>query len=138
MRTRGIDELENERPGAGITDTYFHFWGDWDRARWLVELIDKHEEFNAHVADFCARTGTPLIDLHALLRPPSYDEATRDFFDVCHLRPHAYARLAAFVSDELRGILPDTPPEMNGWREQQDVDMPKPAEDLRKNIYPLW
>jgi hypothetical protein len=138
MRTRGIEELENERPGADITDMYFQFWGDMDSARWLVELIDKHEQFNAHVRDFCARTATPLIDLHALLRPPTYEEATRDFFDVCHLRPRAYPKLAAFVSEELRTILPDTPPAVSGLWRPPNIDAPEPGEDLRKNIYPIW
>lgn len=138
MRERGIEELENEHPDATISDRYFHFWGDWDRTRWLVELIDAHERFNGHLADFCVRTGTPLIDLDALFRPPSYEEATRDFFDVCHLRPHAYPKLAAFVSDELRAILPVPPPSVNGWRPQTEVVEPEPAEDLRRNIYPVW
>jgi hypothetical protein len=138
MRERGIEPLENEQAGASISDDYFHFWGEWDRTRWLVELIDAHERFNAHIEDFCTRTGTPLIDLHACFRPPSYEDATRDFFDVCHLRPRAYPKLAAFVSNELRGVLPATPPSVNGWRPQTPVVAPEPTEDLRKNIYPIW
>ncbi len=92
MRTRGIAELVNERPDAGITDDYFHFWRGWDPDRWLVELIDAHERFNAHLADFCARTGAGLIDLYAFMRPQSYESAPRDFFDVCHFRPRVYAK----------------------------------------------
>jgi hypothetical protein len=138
MRERGVAALENERPGAGINDDYFHFWGNMDPERWLVELIDAHERLNAHIADFCARTGTPLIDLHAYFRPQRYEEATRDFFDVCHLRPRAYPRLAGFISEELRRILPETPPSVNGWRPQPKLAHTEPAEDLRKNIYPIW
>lgn len=138
MRSRGIEELENERPDASITDDYFHFWGDWDRHVWLVELIDAHERFNAHVRDFCARTNTPLIDLDGFLRPERYDEATRDFFDVCHLRPRTYPRVARFISDELTTILPQTPPSVNGWRPRAEEHTAEPAEDLRKNIYPIW
>ena len=73
MRERGIEALVNERPEAGITDDYFHFWGGWDPDRWLVELIDAHERYNAHVADFCARTGAQLVDLYAFMRPQSYE-----------------------------------------------------------------
>lgn len=138
MRERGIEELENETAGASITDDYFHFWGDWDRRQWLVELIDAHERFNAHIVDFCARTSTPLIDLDAFLRPARYEDATRDFFDVCHLRPRVYPRFAEFISTELRRILPETALDVNGWRPRVLARTEAPAEDLRKNIYPIW
>jgi len=138
MRERGIEALENDRPDADITGDYFHFWGDWDRERWLVELIDVHERYNAHLADFCARTGAYLIDLHAFMRPPSYEQATRDFFDVCHFRPRVYPRVGEFVSAELARILPATPPSVDGWRPPAEPPAPEPAEDLRKNIYPIW
>lgn len=138
MRSRGIAELVNERPDAGITDDYFHFWRGWDPDRWLVELIDAHERFNAHLADFCARTGAALIDLYAFMRPQSYEVASRDFFDVCHFRPRVYAKAAAFVSSELRSILPVTPPSVAGWRPPQEPAPQEPVEDLRKNIYPVW
>jgi hypothetical protein len=138
MRKLGIDTLENDRPDASITDDYFHFWGDWEPKRWLVELIDAHERFNAHVVDFSRRTSTPLIDLHSFMRPVSYEESTRDFFDVCHIRPRVYGRLAAFVSSELKMLLPDSPPSVTGWRPRAAVTSARPVEDLRKNIYPLW
>lgn len=138
MRDRGIEALENERVDASITDDYFHFWGDWDRKRWLVELIDAHERFNAHLVDFCRRTSTSLIDLHSFMRPAGYEESTRDFFDVCHIRPRVYPRLAAFISNELRAVLPESPPSLNGWRPQGAAISHEPVEDLRKNIYPIW
>lgn len=137
MRERGIDDLENERPGAQITDDYFHFWGDWDPGRWLGELIDAHARYNAHVADFCSRTGTPLIDLEAHFRPSRFEDATREFFDVCHLRPRAYPRLAAYLSQELARILPDVPPVL-AWQPPAPEQTVDAAEDLRKNIYPIW
>jgi hypothetical protein len=138
MRERGIDELVNESPGVSLVDGYFQFWRGWDTDEWLVELIDALERYNAHVADFCARTGTPLIDLHAFMRPPSYEEAPIDFFDVCHFRPRAYPRIGAYVAGELLAVLPETPPAVTAWRAPVDLPLPEPAEDLRKNIYPVW
>jgi hypothetical protein len=138
MRARGIAPLVNDRPAVGITDDYFNFWGDWDADRWLVKLIDVHESYNAHLADFCARTGAHLIDLHAFMRPASYEDATRDFFDVCHFRPRVYPRVAGFMTAELRKILPDTPPDVAPWLPPAEPPAPEPEEDMRKNIYPLW
>lgn len=138
MRDRGIESLVNERPGASITDDYFNFWGSSDPARWLVEVIDALERYNEHVAGFCARTGTPMIDLYSFLRPRSYEAATADFFDVCHLRPRAYPKFASFISDELQKILPDTPPSVVGWVPPVEGPAVEPAEDLRQNIYPIW
>jgi hypothetical protein len=138
MRERGIEPLVNVRPEAGITDDYFHFWGDWDPERWLIELMDAHERYNAHVADFCTRTGTPLIDLHGFMRPRSYEEAPADFFDVCHFRPRVYPKVAEFVSGELRKIVPEAPLAVAGWRLPAEPVAAEPAEDLRKNIYPIW
>jgi hypothetical protein len=138
MRVRGIDPLVNETPEANIDGDYFHFWRGQDPERWLVELIDAHEVFNAHVADFCARTATPLIDLYSFMRPETYDEAPKDFFDVCHFRPRAYPKVAAFLSSELRQILPQTPPSVDGWRARAEPAAPQTGEDLRENIYPIW
>ena len=100
--------------------------------------MDAHELFNAHVADFCTRTGTPLIDLYSFMRPESYDDAQNDFFDVCHFRPRAYAKVAAFMSSELRKILPDAPPPVDGWRARAEPPAPQATEDLRENIYQIW
>ncbi len=138
MRERGIEALLNDTPEAGITDDYFQFWGDWDPTRWLVELIDVHERYNEYLADFCARTGAHLIDLCGFMRPPSYDDAPNDFFDVCHFRPRVYRKVAEFMSGELRTILPATPPSVIGWRPPVEPPAPEPAEDMRKNIYPIW
>lgn len=139
MRTRGIDALLNESPDASIEDDYFNFWGEWREVSWLPELIDAHERFNAHVADFCRRTETPLIDLRAFMQPTSYDDAARDFFDVCHFRPRAYPRVAGYISEELRRILPATPPSVEHWRPPPAAGgAEEPAEDLRRNIYPIW
>lgn len=138
MRERGIAPLVNESPEATITDDYFHFWRGWDPDEWLVELLDAVDRFNGHVADFCARTGTPLIDLAAALRPRSYETATRDFFDVCHVRPRAYPRLAEPVAAELRRLLPETPADVHEFRPPPARPRPEPAEDLRQNIYPVW
>lgn len=138
MRERGIDPLVNERLGASIDDDFFHFWGRMDSTRWLVELMDALERYNAHVADFCARTGTPLIDMHAFMQPRSYEEAPADFFDVCHFRPRVYPKVAERISTELRRLLPETPAPVTAWRAPVDRPAPEPAEDIRKNIYPVW
>jgi hypothetical protein len=139
MRTRGIDRLLNDDADASIEDDYFNFWGEWEHERWLPELLDAHERFNAHVTDFCRRTETPLIDLRTFMQPASYDEAARDFFDVCHFRPRVYARVAAYISDELRLILPVTPPSVEHWRAAPATPAAQePVEDMRRNIYPIW
>jgi hypothetical protein len=138
MRERGIEPLVNERPEANLEDDYFHFWRGWPAGRWLVELLDSLERFNAHVADFCVRTGTPLVDLYSFARPRSYDDAPNDFFDVCHFRPRAYPKVAAFLSSELLKILPDAPPSVDGWRARAEPPAPQGTEDLRENIYPIW
>ena len=138
MRKRGIDELVNERPEAVITDDYFHFWRGMEPDQWLRTLIDAHGRYNAHVADFCRRTGTPLIDLADFMRPRSYEEAPLDFFDVCHLRPRAYPKVAGFISGELQKILPAAPPSIADWRPPAREPVAVAAEDLRENIYPLW
>ncbi len=140
MKRRGIAALLNESPEATISDDYFNFWGEWDPEEWLQELLDAHERFNAHVVDFCTRTGTPLIDLRNGFYPDDYETATRDFFDVCHFRPGVYPRLGAFMAQELRRILPETPPSLEDWRPEAE---PEPAavgevEDIRRNIYPIW
>jgi hypothetical protein len=137
MRTRGIDALLNEEPDAAITDDYFNFWGDMDPGRWLGELIDALERFNAHVIEFCRRTETPLIDLRGFLYPDAYETATRDFFDICHVRPRVYPRLGTFISEALVRLLPASPPSVAEWRPK--VETPEAAtEDLRRNIYPIW
>jgi hypothetical protein len=138
MRERGIAPLVNERQGASLDDDFFHFWRGWKTEPWLVELIESHERFNAHLADFCARTGTPLIDLYSFAQPRSYDDAPNDFFDVCHFRPRAYPKVAAFLSSELRTILPDAPPPVDGWRARAEPPALQATEDLRENIYPIW
>jgi hypothetical protein len=138
MRERGIDALVDERPEVSISDDYFHFWRGWDADEWLPELLDAIERFNAHVAAFCSRTGTPLLDLGALMRPPSYEQAPRDFFDVCHFRPRAYPRVADYVSGELRKLLPADPARAAAWRPRVEPVSAEPAEDLRRNIYPVW
>jgi hypothetical protein len=138
MRSRGIDELVDERPEASIADDYFHFWRGWGADEWLPELLDALERFNAHVADFCRRTGTHLIDLHALLRPPAYEQATRDFFDVCHFRPRAYPKVAAHVTAALRELLEPEPAAVAAPRRPAEDAAPAPVEDLRRNIYPVW
>jgi hypothetical protein len=138
MRERGIDSLLNESPEVSLVDDYFQFWRGWEPDEWLVELIDALEGFNAHVADFCSRTGTPLIDLHAFMEPPSYEEATADFFDVCHFRPRVYPRVGRYIGSELSAILPETPPSVATWRAPVERRSTEPAEDLRKHIYPVW
>jgi hypothetical protein len=138
MRERGIDSLVNESPGANITDDFFHFWRGSDPARWLVELIDAHQRYNEYLAEFCARTGTPLVDLESFLRPRSYEDAPTDFFDVCHFRPRVFPRIASFISAELRQLLPELPPSVTAWRPPVEGPAPQAAEDLRKHIYPLW
>jgi hypothetical protein len=138
MRTRGIEPLLNESPEASIVDDYFNFWGDVDHERWLVELIDAYERFNAHVIDFCRRTETPLIDLRGFLYPDDYETATRDFFDVCHVRPSVYPKLGAFMSTELRRIQPATPPSVGDWTAPPEPETAPAVEDLRRNIYPIW
>jgi hypothetical protein len=138
MRERGIGPLVNESPEANITDDFFHFWRGKDTDESLVELIDAHKRYNAYLTEFCTRTGTPLIDLDAFLRPESYDEATRDFFDVCHFRPRVLPKVAELITSELRSILPNPAPSVAGWRRPAELPAPEGAEDLRKHIYPLW
>lgn len=138
MRQRGIVPLVNENPSASISDDYFNFWGEWEPERWLVELLDAYEQFNAHVVDFCRRTETPLVDLRGLMYPDDYEHATRDFFDVCHVRPRVYPKVGSFVADELRRILPATPPSVDDWRPPADVAAEEAVEDIRRNIYPIW
>lgn len=138
MRARGITELLNESEDSNIDDDYFNFWGDSDPERWLVELIDAFEGFNAHVIDFCRRTQTPLIDLRGFLYPDTYETATRDFFDVCHLRPHVYPRLGAFMAEELSRLLPSPPPSVDDWEPPREVVPAGAVEDIRRNIYPIW
>lgn len=138
MKSRGIASLLNEDPQASITDTYFNFWGEWEPERWLGELIDAFERFNAHVIDFCRRTETPLIDLRGLMYPDDYDHATDDFFDICHVRPRVYPRVASFVADELRRFLPATPASVDAWRPPVETAPTAPVEDIRRNIYPIW
>ena len=140
MKRRGISALVNESPEVTISDDYFIFWGEWDPEQWLEELLDAYERFNAHVVDFCARTGTPLIDLRNAFYPDDYETATRDFFDVCHFRPGVYPRLAAIVSRELERILPETPPSLADWRPgvQPEPTAGDEVEDMRRNIYPIW
>jgi hypothetical protein len=137
MRRRGITPLLNQQPEAAITSDYFNFWGEWDPDEWLEETLDAHERFNSHLVDFCRRTETPLIDLRGFLYPDDYETATRDFFDICHLRPPAYAKVGAFMSDELRRILPATPPSVDDWRPPV-TEQSETVEDLRRNIYPIW
>lgn len=139
MRKRGVAPLLNEHPDVSIADDYFNFWGAWDPDEWLGELLDAHERFNAHVVDFCRRTSAQLIDLRNFLYPDDYETSTRDFFDVCHFRPRVYARVAAFVAAELERMLPETPPSVEDWLPAHE---PEPAlvaaEDMRRNIYPIW
>lgn len=137
MRRRGITVLIDEDPAATIADQYFNFWGEWDPDRWLVETIDAHERFNDHVIDFCRRTGTPLIDLRGFMYPDDYETATRDFFDICHFRPGVYAHVGKFMSEELRRIVPETPPALDDWQPAPRT-VPDAVEDLRRNIYPIW
>ena len=138
MRRRGIDPLVNERPEADLDDDYFHFWRGMESDEWLHPLIAAHGRYNAHVTDFCRRTGTPLIDLAEFMRPRSYEEAPLDFFDVCHFRPRAYPKVAAFIAGELQKILPAAPPSVADWRAPAREPVPVATEDLRQNIYPLW
>lgn len=138
MRERGIAALLNEAPDANITDDYFNFWGDWDPDAWLEELLDAHERFNAHVVEFCRRTETPMVDLRNFLYPDDYETSTRDFFDVCHVRPSLYPRLAAFMSSELQRILPKNPASVDTSFAPPDRGAVEPAEDIRRNIYPIW
>jgi hypothetical protein len=138
MRERGITPLLNEDADVGITDDYFNFWGDWDPEVWLRELLDVHERYNDYVVAFCRRTAAHLIDLRGLLYPDSYEDAPRDFFDVCHVRPRVYEKIGAFMSSELTRILPDTPPSVAEWRPPAEPAPAPVLEDVRRNIYPIW
>jgi hypothetical protein len=140
MANRGITQLVNEAPEATISDELFIFWGEWDAGEWLPELLDAHERFNDHVIDFCRRTDTPLIDLRNYFYPDDYETATRDFFDVCHFRPPVYSRISEFMTQELERLLPDTPPDVGDWEPPADLEpvAASEAEDIRRNIYPIW
>jgi hypothetical protein len=49
-----------------------------------------------------------LVDLRRLLAPTSYEDVPRDFFDVCHLRPRAYALVGGYVAEQIRPALAAT------------------------------
>jgi GDSL-like Lipase/Acylhydrolase family len=136
FRTRDYSRLMNSDPGATIDDDYFNFWMDMDAASTIGPLLDAIDRYNDFVKQFAEEHDAVVIDLHDFLRPPSYADAPRDFFDVCHLRPRAYEKVGEFVEARLREVLPPpgdavttVPP-----RELQRRE----AEDLRKNMYRLW
>jgi hypothetical protein len=135
-RRRGVASLINTADGAEFDGDYFNFWVDMDAADTLVPLLDAIGRYNAFIVDFCRRHDAVLVDVHELLRPTSYETSTRDFFDVCHLRPRAYQQVGAFVGDVLRDVLPpaDAAPTTTPAAVVQEAE----REDLRKNIYPLW
>ena len=136
FRERGIVALMNTAEGANIDDDYFNFLADDDPDTTLIPLIDALERFNAFVVEFSVRNSATLVDLAAFLRPARYEDATKDFFDACHMRPRAYARIGEFVGGVLRGVLPsaESAPTTAAFEAVEAV----PGEDLRQNIYPLW
>lgn len=136
FRARGIGRLINTEEGADVDGDYFNFWGELDPEKTLVPLIDAVARYNAFVADFCRRHDAVLVDLHSFLAPARYEEATRDFFDVCHMRPRTYERVGEFVAGVLREALPPAP--KASTTTPAETVAATEAEDMRKNIYPLW
>lgn len=63
-------------------------------------------ERNALIRAAAAATQTPLIDLYALFDTSSIDDFRRDFRDISHLRTNAYPRIASFVRESVRSLLP--------------------------------
>lgn len=134
--TRGFEPLRNEAPGADLNSDYFNFWGALDPAETIPRLLPQLERYNTFVRRFAAEHGAHILDFSSFLRPSTYEDAPRDFFDVCHLRPRAYAKVAAYAASVLADILPE-PPAVVPAADAVDEDVAE-REDMRKNIYPLW
>lgn len=142
FRTRGVEELLNHEPGSLLHEDFFIFWGNAEPTLEVIgRLLDGVARYNAFIADFCARTDAHLIDLHSFLLPKKYEDATIDFFDVCHPRPTAYEKIGVFVAEKLRTFLPGLPGEAPSALPLEALATevaPAPEEDMRKNLYPLW
>lgn len=102
FRERGIRQLMDTRVEADLEGEYFNFWAHLDPDDWLVPLIEAIDAYNTFVMRFAKEHGATLIDLRSFLAPSNYENATRDFFDVCHLRPQAYEPVGQYVSSVIR------------------------------------
>lgn len=115
-RARGFAALLNTAPVAGgvgaaaeaasLDTDYFNFWMDMDPDEYLGPILDGIERYNSFLRDFAERRGALLIDLRAALLPGSYEAMAQDFYDVCHIRPRAYAKVGRYVGDVLGCALP--------------------------------
>jgi hypothetical protein len=148
FRERGIEPLLNRGPTSASAE-YFNFWADLDPAERLIPLLDAIGRYDRFVRDFARHNDAVLIDLHEFLRPQRYEDAPRDFFDVCHLRTDSYAKVGRFVGEELARSLPPAsqapsarmprpPAEVEIVSIRRQLPEAEPEEDLRQNIYPLW
>lgn len=136
VRQRGFSSLMRTEPEADINTDYFNFWMDMDPSSTVDALFDAIDRYNRFAVAFAEETGSILIDLHSFLLPSTYQEAPRDFFDVCHLRPRSYERVGRYVSDVLEQKLPNATAAATTIT-TQELEA-REAEDLRKNIYRLW
>jgi len=133
-----------EYNARSLKKKYFNYWCNLDPTLEHIGLVlDNVARYNRFLKEYCRKTGSIFIDLGAFLRPHSYKEVPRDFFDVCHLRPGAYVKTAAFVAQELEKPLTkwlkDGSPHVHPV---SVLSLPVADEtcneDLRKNVYPLW
>lgn len=133
-----------EYNAQSLNKRYFNFWCNLEpTAEHIGSILDNVARYNAFLREYCRARGCPLVDLGGLLRPKSYCAVPRDFFDVCHLRPGAYARTAAFVGEALKLPVQEALAARGGVSTagaagRAPVFATDRADDLRKNIYPLW
>lgn len=125
-----------------LSTDYFSFWCQFEpSANNIRDVIDGVKHYNSLVKSVCEKYKWHFLDLYSYLVPASYEEITKEFFDVAHLRPSAYAKVGEYVSTQLGAPLSAyyATKKMPPLLKQLPTKSKKPAkEDLRKSIYPLW
>jgi lysophospholipase L1-like esterase len=98
-------DLSDRFRSEGDGETFFRFLGTH------AYSLPRQREFFAHVyernsiiREAAAATRTPLIDLFKVFDSRLQDDFRADFWDMFHLRPSRYPRIAAAVSEALEAL----------------------------------
>jgi hypothetical protein len=133
-----------EYNAVSLKKHYFNYWCNLEPAKDHIGFfLDNIARYNGFLKEYCARTGSIYIDLENFLKPKSYRDIPKDFFDVCHLRPNAYKKTGAYAAKALAAPVREALVSRGGNSGRLDVVVGErhpvsDGEDLRKNIYPLW
>jgi len=104
-RKKGLAELiirSNDPKGPIL----FSFWSDMVPSQDNINrILDRVERYHDFVRNYCGRYKIPIVDLHQLMLPKSYDQIPSEYIDILHPSVTAYPRIGNYVGECIRPML---------------------------------